>query len=880
MLRRLWFLLTRGQRQRELDDEMRLHLELREAANQRRGMDGAEAARMARVRFGNPLRVREESLDAWRLAGLEDVGRDVRHAIRRLHQQPGRALVIVLTLALGIGATTAMFSLIDAMLLKPAPWDTTGRLAWIVGLNSGSLSPRSVAYTDYLAYHDRATALAGLAAEGGMAMAIGTKEPQRLLGGVVSGNYFEVLGIHAEVGRPLTAADDAAVGANPVVVLSHPLWMDQFGGRPGVIGERLTINGHPFTIVGVAPRGFTGVAFAADPYQLWIPMAMYPVVMPQSAGFGTTANQQRPRVRVVGRLTEGASLGAADAELRVIAHDLDAPDTPADKQRRIRVLPLRGGLTPWEQAALAPMFELVAIVPLFVLLVACANVANVLVAHHQARRREFAMRRAIGASRARLVRQLLAESFVLALGAAFAGAGAASVLTRLIVFLGEVPIDVSTVVTPDIRALLAATVTGVGAIAMFGLAPAITATRVDVLPILKDEGTTATVSGGPVRLRRALVVTQVALSLGLLIMAGLFLKSLSRTLRVDPGFDPRGLAIASVDPGLLQYTPERRADFTRGFLERASGLAGVTYVAAADVLPLGGVRYVATLRSENGTSSSCSLVQVSSTYFDTLALPIVRGRTFTTAETVTNVAVAIISASAARRLWPGQDPLGQIVRTDDPKQPPRQVIGVVRDSTWLSLDEAPSGTLYLPLPPASAAVFVVRSKGDPTQTLASLKDIARGLDADLPVTQGQTMAERIHRSVNLRRALVALLGVLGGVTLLLAAVGIYGVAAYGASVRTREVGIRMALGARAADVLRLIVRENLRLSCFGIAIGLVLSATGATVLSSFLFGLTPRDDVSVVLGAAFLLCGVAAVASYMPARRAASLDPLRALRHE
>jgi putative ABC transport system permease protein len=435
------------------------------------------------------------------------------------------------------------------------------------------------------------------------------------------------------------------------------------------------------------------------------------------------------------------------------------------------------------------------------------------------------------------------------------------------------------VLTPDTRAFVAATVTAVGAILIFGLAPAMAATRLDVLPILKEEGTTATGSRGPARLRRALVVVQVALSLTLLVIAGLFLQSLSRTLRVDPGFDPHGLAVVGVDTGLLPYTGERRADFAARFLERASGLSGVTSVAAADVLPLGGVRYSATLRSESSTSASVSLVQTSPAYFDTLALPIVRGRTFTTAEAAADVAVAVISSSAAQRLWPGQDPLGQIVRMDDPKQPPRQVIGVVRDSTWLFLDEAPAGTLYLPLPPASAAVFAVRFGDDPRRTLASLRDIARELDPNVPVTQAQTMTERIDRSVDLRRALVALLGVLGAMTLILAAIGIYGVTAHGVSVRTREVGIRMALGARGADVLRLIVRENVGLSCAGIAIGLVLSIAAARVLSSFLFGLTPRD-ATVFLAGAFVLCGLAAVASYLPARRAASLDPLRALRHE
>jgi predicted permease len=582
---------------------------------------------------------------------------------------------------------------------------------------------------------------------------------------------------------------------------------------------------------------------------------------------------------VVGRLAEDASVAAADAEMRLIANGFDTARTAPDKRHGVRVLPLRGGMTPWEQADLGPVFGLIAIVPLFVLFVACANAANVLIAYHQARRREFAMRRAIGASRGRLVRQLLAESVVLALGAALIGAGAAPILTRVVVLLGNVPIDVIAALTPDTRAFVAATVTAVGAILIFGLAPAMAATRLDVLPILKEEGTTATGSRGPARLRRALVVVQVALSLTLLVIAGLFLQSLSRTLRVDPGFDPHGLAVVGVDTGLLPYTGERRADFAARFLERASGLSGVTSVAAADVLPLGGVRYSATLRSETSTSSSVSLVQTSPAYFDTLALPIVRGRTFTTAEAAADVAVAVISSSAAQRLWPGQDPLGQIVRMDDPKQPPRQVIGVVRDSTWLFLDEAPAGTLYLPLPPASAAVFAVRFRDDPRRTLASLRDIARELDPNVPVTQAQTMTERIDRSVDLRRALVALLGVLGAMTLILAAIGIYGVTAHGVSVRTREVGIRMALGARGADVLRLIVRENIGLSCAGIAIGLVLSIAAARVLSSFLFGLTPRD-ATVFLAGAFVLCGLAAVASYLPARRAASLDPLRALRHE
>jgi putative ABC transport system permease protein len=876
MLRRLWFLLTRGRRAHELDEEMRRHVEFREAANRQRGLSAAEAARRARVRFGNLLKLREEALDVWRLPWIESPGRDLRQALRRLHQQPGRSLVVVVTLAVGIGGTTAMFSLVDAMLLSPAPWDTSGRLAWVVGAAGPSLSPRRTPYDDYLEFRDRASSFRGLAAEDGTAMAVGTSDPQRVLGGLVSGNYFEVLGIGAFLGRMIGPADDAAPGA-PVVVLSHALWTDHFGASPGVTGARLNINGQPFTIVGVAPPAFTGSAFATNPTKLWIPLASRNVTRPPDVA--ATDSGQGSRVLVIGRLAEGSSVAAADAEIRVIAHSLDAGETPAARQRTTAVVALRGGLTPWEQTDLAPTFETVAIVPLLVLLVACANVANVLLAYHQGRRRELAMRRAIGASRGRLIRQLLAEALVLAGGAAIVGTGTAWLLTHLVVTLGDVPVDFADLLHLDLRALAAAIAVGGAAVVVFGLAPAIVATRFDVLPLLKDAGTSATASRGPARVRRTFVVVQVALALVLLIIAGLFLQSLSRVLQVDPGFDTRGLVVAHLDTSLLPYTPDRRAALTAHFVEQAASLPGVSAVAAADVLPLGGVRYGATLRSEGDRSSSASLAQVSPTYFETLGLPILRGRTFTAAESAAGAPVAVVSASAARALWPATDPLGQVVRTDDPKQPARQVVGVAGDSKWLFLDEAPTGQFYLPLPPAAADAFVVRSRERPRETLASLKTIARNLDPDVPVTGDQTMGDRIRRSVGLRRAVVSLLGVFAAVTLLLASVGIYGVAAHGVSMRTREVGIRMALGAHAADVLRLVIRDQLRLACLGVAAGLILGAAGARLLASFLFAASPRD--ATVFGAgALLLIGVAAVASYIPARRAARLNPLEALRHD
>jgi predicted permease len=433
---------------------------------------------------------------------------------------------------------------------------------------------------------------------------------------------------------------------------------------------------------------------------------------------------------------------------------------------------------------------------------------------------------------------------------------------------------------PDLRTLFAATAIAVAAIVLFGLAPAVTTTRFDVLPVLKDEGTTSTAARAPARLRRSLVVAQVALSLTLLVTAGLFFQSLSRTLRVDPGFDPRGLVVVSFDLHLQGYTPARRTAFATRFLERASAMPDVTSAATADILPLGGEMYGGTIVSEDGASSAkASLASVSPRYFETFGLPVVRGREFSPAEVAANAPVAIVNETLARTLWPGVDPLGKRVRSVESKEAWQEVVGVARDAKYLFLTETPQGAFYVPLPPSSSGTFAIRTNGSSRAALASLADIARDLDPDLPLSRAQTMEERIRRTVNLRRAAVSLLGVLGAVTLLLASVGIYGVAAHSVSMRTREVGIRMSLGARAGDVLRMIVRENMWLSFIGVAIGLGLSGAGSMMLASYLFGVT-RGDAATFLGGALVLCLVSLVASYLPARRAARLDPLLALRRE
>ncbi|HYT73149.1 MAG TPA: ABC transporter permease [Vicinamibacterales bacterium] len=880
ILRRVWFFVTRWRRVADLDDEMRLHVEMRAAANRRRGLGPDDAAREARRRFGNRLKLREESRDMWGFSDLERAAGDLRYAVRQVIRRPAWTFVVVLTLALGIGANTSIFALVDAMLFKPAPWNKASRIVWIAALKGRSAGTRSMSYPDYVAYRDHAMTLSGVLAYGGNGMSIGGEQPQRVLGGLVSGNYFELLGIRAAMGRMFVPEEDSTPGAHPVAVLSDALWRSHFGADPRVIDSTVAIDGTPFTIIGVAPRGFTGIAYADDAEQLWVPLAMQHVVMPTEPGLLDASNAAW--LRVAGRLRQGATVAEADSEMRVIARRLNPAGTPADREKSARVVPMRGGLTPWEQGDFAFMFGLVAIAPALVLLVACANVANVLMARNLSRRKEFAMRRAIGASRGQLIGQLLAEALVVALLSAATGFVVSFALTAVLVYYGDVPRDFSVLLTPDGRALVATAIGAIGTTVFFGLAPALTATKFEVLSALKDEGTTSTAARGSVRLRRVFVVAQVALSLTLLIAAGLFLQSLSKAMHVDPGFEARGLVTVSFDLDLQGYTAPRRDAFLAEFAERASRIPGVISTAITSSLPLGGDVYGATVVGQHALApADATWVSISPRYFETLHAPLVRGREFTDGDTAQGLPVAIVNETLARRLWPDVDPIGQRLRVDNAKEPWRDVVGVARDAKYLFLTEPPRAAYYVPIRqhPVSAASLLIRTAGDPRVALSTLTDVARSLDRDLPLFKVQTLDETIRHSVNLQRAVAALLGVFGGLTLLLAAVGIYGVAAHSVSQRTREVGIRMSLGARAADVFRMVVRESLSLSIIGVAIGLGISAAVSRVLTAFLFGLTPTDTLTFIGGSA-ILCLVAVVASYVPAHRAAHMDPLVALRHD
>jgi putative ABC transport system permease protein len=811
------------------------------------------------------------------LAELERFGGDLRYAARQLLIRPAWTLVVVTTLALGVGANTSIFTLIDALLFRPAIWNAADRFVWIASLDPRTGRVGRISYADYLLYRDRTATLSGVLAYGGSAMSIGGSRPERVLGGVVSGNYFDVLGIRAALGRTF-APDEGEPGGPPVVVLSHALWREHFRSDAAVLNEVVAINGRPFTIIGVAPPGFTGVAYADDPEQLWVGLAMQDAAMPTSPGLLRSPTARW--LRVAGRLEDGATVARADAEVRAIDRLSNGAATAGDREVTVRVTPMRGGLNPWERTELAPVFGLIAIVPALVLLVACTNVSNAVMARNVSRRRELAMRRALGASRGRLVRLLLTESLLLALLSGAVGFIVSFGIIPLIAHYGAVPPDPSGLLTPDRRALVATTAIALATLLFVGLAPALTGTGFDVLPALNAESWTSTAAIGGTCLRRVFVVAQVAVSLVLLISAGLFLQSLAKAVRVDPGFDPHGVVTASFDLTLQGYTAPRRDAFLARVVERISSTPGVSAAALTDSLPLGTRIAAAQVVTESTDSpAQVTLAGVSPGYFETMRIALVRGRDFTAMDSTKAPLVAIVNETLARRLWPEGDAIGRRVRAGGASEPWRVVIGIVADAKFASLTESPLGACYVPLRQRAASLVsvVLRVPGEAGKALSSVAAIVRDLDPDLPLFEAQPLERSVHQAARLQRAAASLFSVFAALALLLAAIGVYGVAAHSVSLRTREVGIRMSLGARSTDVFRMFVGENLSLALVGVAIGLAISAAVLKVLATFLFGLTAMDTLTFAGGAA-ILCGVAIAASGLPARRAARVDPAIALR--
>jgi predicted permease len=812
---------------------------------------------------------------------------DLRYALRQTGRAPAFTAVAALTLAIGIGANTALFSLGNAILARPLPEITnTSGLVWLTPTTLLGNRALMLSHADFMDYRDSTQVFAGAAAMGDAQFSIASDgEPVRVRGQWVSGAYFDVLGVRMAVGRGFLPDEDRVGEAKPVVVISSRLWQERFAGDPAVIGRRVTVNGKPFTVVGVAPERFNG-ADHAERRDLWAPISMV----------GATLRDQQQLLtdrgtwwlRAVARLRPGIGVERANGAVATMAARIARIDSAGHGDMSARVFPVQSGMTPNDMNDVYPVAALAGAVTLLVLLIACANVSNLLLGRAVARRREIAVRLSIGASRWRIIRQLLTESVLLAALGTALGFLLALWATDIMATIIPAPIDVS----PDRRVLAftmaAALLTGLG----FGVLPAFHATRADVTAALKDA--TVGFDRRRSRLQSGFVMAQVSLSLVLLVTAGMFLSALYKANRIDVHFDASNRVLAaSFDLGLQSYTPERADAFIAQVHQRAAALPGVEAVTFTNQVPmseriigaevtLDGERAGGPRRFGEAEGMEVFHSTIRPDYFRTIGIPFAYGRDFRMDDASGSPGVAIVSEDFARRAWPDESPLGKRVSLSGAGGPFLTVVGVARDALTMGVSERKRPIVYTAQrqnPRALDLTVLVRSRGDAAPLAASLRSIVRAIDPSLPVYGVQTLAQyRSDRGAESRLG-STLLAIFGGLALLLATIGVYAVMAFTVGQRTREIGVRVALGAVRQHIVALFVTEGLRLTGYGLLIGLVLSAAVAKVLASLFLGVALTDAVSFV-AAALVLVAAALAASWIPAQRAARVDPMVALRNE
>ena len=812
---------------------------------------------------------------------------DIKYGFRMLLRSPAFTAVAALSLALGIGANTAIFSLVNVLLLRPIPVEDPARLASVFTTDQRNPGNLPLSHLNYKDARDQNRVFSGMAAFTFAQLNWSTgSESEEILAQVVSGNYFSLLGVQPTIGRGFLAEEDAK--PTPVAVVSHGFWERSLGSDPAVVGRTLTLNRTPFTVIGIAPRGFTGTLLGGAP-SVFVPMSMHDIVQPN---FDWYEQRRGLFLFAFGRLRPGVSIDQARANLSTIFSQLEQAFPNDNKGRSAGAVPLLDArLNPGGQGG-APVVQLsmilMAVVGI-VLLIACANVANLLLARANRRRREIAIRLALGAARVRLLRQLLTESLMLStLGGTLGLLLAYWLMDALVAADLQLPIPIDDSVTIDGRVLLftglLALVTGV----LFGLAPAIQASRPDVVSVLKNEIVASGSGRGWFRflsLRQALVVAQVALSLVSLIAAGLFLRSLRDAQGIDTGFETRGVLVMEVNLGREGYTPERGQLFYQQVAERVAALPGVQHASVAQNPPLGG----GLLRSifpegADTTTQDRILVQVNSVspgYLETIDVELLRGRDVELTDTAGAPQVVVINETMAARFWPGQDAIGKRFKFFG-DEPFTTVIGVARDAKYNGIAEDPIPFIYQPLGQnyTPQATLHVRTAQDAASLAGAVRREIQELDPTLSVFDVRTLEDQVSQALAPLRNNVVVLATFGGLALLLASIGLYGVANYSVGQRTREIGVRMALGASGSSVLRLVLGHGLALVAAGLAAGLVLSLLlSVAVPPDLLPNVSARDPWTFVATSA-LLAVVALIASYIPARRATRIDPLVALRTE
>jgi predicted permease len=813
---------------------------------------------------------------------LKDLQRDLRYAWRSLAQMPGLAIVIVLSIALGVAANTTVFSVANGLLWGLLPLKDPGRL---VMFSEG----KSFSYPDYIDYRDQTQDIfeAGIAAHDPLIPASvgGGATPERVWGQAVSGNYFAMLQLRMAAGRYILPQEDAALGRDAVVVLGHSLWMRRFGGDPNIVNHEIALNGKPYTVVGVAPTGFEGTERGIVS-EYWVPLAMAETIMPALVTTGgDRSNRNSHWLMLNARLKPGVSLAKATAAVNVVAKRLDEKYRPGEKHHEAVTIQTAGGLLAGSQTPANLLMIVLAVVVAALLLVVCANVGNLLLARAAGRQKEIAVRMALGATRRRLVSQLLTESTLLAVFGAGLGlllaAGAAHALSN---FQLPIPLPIRFDFNVDVRALVfTALLTPLSAL-LFGLAPALRATRPDIAAVLKagpgDAG-----RGRRFGMRNTLVVVQVAVSVVLLAAAGLFLRSLHNAASIAIGFNPDNILIAAIDPKLHGYSDEKTREFFAQLRERVSAMGGVRSVSFVDLVPLSIAEssddYTADASGKTSAQPvNADIFSVSDGFFETMGIQILRGRDFQPQRELNSV---ILNERMAAQLFPQQDPIGKTIRHGDKHY---SIIGVARNSKVQSIGEDPTNCVYFQLgasPSASSSFFgismLVKTAGPPRRFEQPVRSIIAALDPKLAVFNTETMEEHVSKSLLLAKVSSLLFGIFSGIALSLAAIGLYAVMSYWVRRRVHEIGIRMALGARASTVLKMVLRQGLTMTGIGLAIGVSLALLLGRFTSKLLYGVSGTDLTTCATVCAVLAL-TALAATIVPALRAARIEPSKALRHE
>jgi len=824
--------------------------------------------------------------------------RDLRHATRGLRKAPGFLAVVILTLGLGIGANTAIFSLMDQVLLRPLPVHDPGALVLLDGpgaFQGRTMNAMTFSYPMYTDFRDRNEVFTSVLARFPLSMTVVWRgASERANGELVSGNYFETLGVRPALGRVLNAADDRTPGAHPIAVLSYGYWQRRFGADSQVLNQTITVNGHPLTIVGVSARGFTGVQVgqAAD---VMAPLMMKAQMTPT---WNDLDNRRSRWLTVMARLKPGVPRTQAEAAMNVIYRQVneqeikDIPNASENFRKRfvskhLDVLPGQKGLSDLRREFSTPLIVLMSMVAV-VLLIACANVANLLLARTTARQKEISLRLALGAGRSRIIRQQLVESGLLAAGGTIIGLLLAWWIGGLL--LAALPGDPAArnlSADPDLRVAGFAVVVGVLTALVFGLVPALQATRTGVTAALKEESGSVTGGGRQARLRRLLVIGQVGLSMLLLAGAGLFARSLYNLKTLDPGFNVDSLLAFSVDPSLSGYDGNRLTDLYRRLQAELTTVPGVKSVSMSETGALSGNDWSMTIRvdgyqAKEGEDMNPSVDGVGPRYFETMGIAMVSGREFTERDVKGAPRVAIINETMAKYFFAGTNPIGRRFGFGRGSATDIEIVGVVRDVRSLELRDQAPRFLYIPYAQDESVTqltYYVRTGRDGDSTAVGIRQAVRRLDANLPVFDMKTMAVQVDESLFVERMVAVLSVAFGGLATLLAAIGLYGVMSYAVARRTREIGIRMALGAERGRVLWLVLREVAVMAIVGILGGLAAALWLTRQVQAQLFGLSPTDPLTLSV-ATILLAVVALGSGYIPARRATAIDPILALRSE